>query len=44
MQNNIFPKINKPLLEKDYDLSECSFNLGNKDQDIVFQDIVNEYD
>ena len=36
MQNSNFVKIEKPELKKDYDLTECSFNLENKDQDIVF--------
>ena len=39
-----FPIISKPILDKDYDLSECLFDLKNKDQDIIFLDIVNEYD
>lgn len=31
MQKSDFIKIQKPELQKDYDLSECSFNLKNKD-------------
>ena len=32
------------MLDKDYDLSECSFDLNNKNQYLLFYDIVNEYD